>query len=206
MTSQTTKDSLDYVLSSPEFVELSDCELWKIDLKYAGKDNFMAEDVYKEFNRAFLHRHAAAKLNSAAQNLKSMHRNYKFLIYDVLRPRSVQWKMWNKVKGTEEQQYIANPENGSNHNFGMAIDLTVLDDNSQTLDMGTAFDEFTLCSQPKLEARFIEEGRLTEEHLKNRRLLRECMEKAGFKQLSTEWWHFDALPRAEIRQNYRIVE
>jgi D-alanyl-D-alanine dipeptidase len=32
------------------------------------------------------------------------------------------------------------------------------------------------------------------------------MEGGGFKTFPYEWWHFDALPLAEVRANYKIVE
>lgn len=178
----------------------------RIDLKYATLDNFMNENVYGEFNRAFLHSHAAEKLQSAASLLSETKPGYKFIIYDVLRPRSVQWIMWRKVEGTYQQDYIANPERGSNHNFGMAVDLSILNENGEVLDMGTGFDEFDEMSQPRHEEKYLSEKKLHPAHHQNRLLLRECMETAGFKQLSTEWWHFDALPRAEIRANFKIVE
>jgi D-alanyl-D-alanine dipeptidase len=205
MSSQTVQ-SLKVVLASSDFVELTNSDLMRIDLKYATTDNFMNENVYGEFNRAFLHSHAAEKLFRAAHNLKEIKPNYKFVIYDVLRPRSVQWIMWNKVKGTYQQDYLANPDRGSNHNFGMAVDLSIEDENSQAIDMGTGFDEFDELSQPRHEDRFLSEKKLLTQCLANRLLLRGCMEAAGFNQLSTEWWHFDALPRAEIREKYKIVE
>ena len=204
--SVNTLSSLKVVLESPEFVELKESAFMHIDLKYATEANFMNENVYGEFNRAFLHSHAAAKLQRAAELLKEKKPNYKFIIYDVLRPRSVQWIMWRKVEGSYQQDYIANPERGSNHNFGMAVDLSVMDENGSVLDMGTGFDEFDEMSQPRHEEKYLAEHRLKPEHLKNRLLLRECMESAGFKQLASEWWHFDALPRAEIRAHYKIVE
>lgn len=201
-----TADSLKYVIAQKYFVELKNGPLWKIDLKYATVDNFMNENMYHEFNRAFLHEHAATQLIRAAEYLQIHKPGYRFLIYDALRPRSVQWKMWNKVKNTDHQQYIANPETGSNHNFGMAVDLTVIDDQEQVLDMGTGFDEFSEVSQPRYEDKFISDGKLTAHHKENRGILKHAMEAAGFKQLSTEWWHFDARPKAEIRANYQIVE
>ena len=204
--SSETLASLKVVLNSSDFVELKSDENFVINLKYASVDNFMGENVYHEFNRAFLHKLAAEKLFAAATKLKSIKPGYKFIIYDVLRPRSVQWKMWNKVKGTYQQQYIANPENGSNHNFGMAVDLSILNSAGDVLDMGTGFDEFDERSQPKYEEKFFLEKKLSALHIENRNLLRSCMEGSGFKQLSTEWWHFDALPRAEIRARYKIVE
>lgn len=201
-----TSKALQIVLAMNDFTELKAGADYLIDLKYGTTDNFMNENVYREFNRAFLHKLAAEKFFNAVKNLKKEKPKFKFIVFDVLRPRSIQWLLWNKVKGTDQQKYIANPESGSNHNYGMAIDLSILDENNNELDMGTAFDEFADLSQPKLESQFIEQNKLTSQQIKNRLLLRGCMESAGFKQLSTEWWHFDALPKAEIREHYKIVE
>ena len=205
MSSDTYK-SLQVVLMSQDFVELYNSDFYIIDLKYASSDNFMNENVYNEFNRAFLHRHAAEKLQKAALTLKELKPQYKFIIYDVLRPRSVQWKMWALVKGTDKEEYIANPEEGSSHNYGMAVDLSIVDEKGQVLDMGSAFDEFDDKSKPKLEQKFISENKLSRVHIENRNLLRACMEPAGFKQFSSEWWHFNALPFAELRAHFTIVE
>lgn len=205
MSSETYK-SLQVVLKSEDFVELYNSDLYVIDLKYASTDNFMRENVYNEFNRAFLHKHAAEKLRLAALKLKELKPRFKFIIYDVLRPRSVQWKMWNLVKGTDKEEYIADPEIGSSHNYGMAIDLSILNEKGEVLDMGSGFDEFDEKSQPKLEEKFLAENKLSQTHIENRNLLRACMEPVGFKQFSSEWWHFNALPFIEIREKFTIVE
>lgn len=202
----TTADSLKFVLSSPDFIELKNSDLFLIELKYATEENFMNENVYHEFNRAFLHYHAAEKLHNAAKILKSKCPGHKFIIYDVLRPRSVQWKLWNKVKGTHQQEYIANPERGSVHNFGMAVDLSVVNEKNEVLNMGSNFDDFIELSQPKHEEKFLANNKLNRECYNNRLLLRNCMEEAGFIQQIDEWWHFDAKLRNEVRANYAIVE
>lgn len=203
---KTTLSSLQFVLEQSYFVELKTSDLWLIELKYATEDNFMNENIYGEFNRAFLHQDAVEKLKTAAANLKKIKPSYQFIIYDVLRPRSVQRKLWNKVKGTAQQEYIAEPESGSSHNFGMAIDLSILDEHGKPLNMGTEFDDFSDMSQPCYEDRYLASQQLSLRHFENRQLLKGVMEGAGFKQLSNEWWHFNALPLIEIRARYQIVE
>ena len=101
---------------------------------------------------------------------------------------------------------MANPKGGSIHNFGFALDLSILDEYGKELDMGTPFDDFTPLAEPRLEQKFLKEGKLTELQIKNRRLLRNVMEQSGFITLPVEWWHFDALPAAEVRLHYQIVE
>ncbi len=107
---------------------------------------------------------------------------------------------------TPGEKYIAKPEPGSLHNFGFAVDLTVLDERGRELDMGAGYDDFRDIAQPQLEAKFISSGELTREHFRNRMTLRSVMETAGFAQLAHEWWHFDALPKAEVKDRFRIVE
>jgi D-alanyl-D-alanine dipeptidase len=175
-------------------------------LRYASSNNFVGENVYGVFNRAFLHRVAADKLARAMEGLERRHLGYRLLIYDALRPRSVQRILWGRVKGTAQQRYVANPANRSLHTFGFAVDLSLLDPQGREVDMGTGFDDFTPAAQPRQEGRILQKRRLTEERVGNRRILRETMEEAGFLQPPIEWWHFDALPAAQVKANYTLVE
>jgi len=202
----TPADSLVYISSTTEYVEVLPSEGVVLDLRYATTNNFMGVNLYGEFNRAFLHRDAAIKLNRASELLAKSRPGYKLLIFDALRPRSVQQLLWDRVKGTAQQPYVANPVSGSIHNFGFAVDLSIVDEAGNGLDMGTPFDAFEKLAQPRLEAQFLKEGKLTEMQLQNRLLLRNIMTEAGFIQLPLEWWHFDALPKREVKQQYTIVE
>lgn len=202
----SVSDSMRFVAASPEFVEIGVADGVAVDLRYATANNFTGQDLYGEFDNAFLHEVAAAKLVAAVARLGLIHPEYRLVIFDALRPRSVQRILWQKVVGTGQQKYVANPKGGSIHNFGFAVDISILDETGRELDMGTPFDDFTRLSQPRLEEKFLKEGRLSEAQLGNRRLLRRVMEEAGFIQLSVEWWHYDALPKAEVKANYRIME
>src|SRR5258706_12248524 len=126
-----------------DFVELRESERLSIDLRYASTNNFVGENLYGAFNKAFPHKVAAKKLEQAIDVLSQLAPGYGMLIFDALRPRSAQYVLWNKVKGTDHEQYIADPDIGSVHNFGFAIDLTLLDKLGAELDMGTGFDNFT---------------------------------------------------------------
>lgn len=198
--------SLRFVAASPDFSEIVPADGIALDLRYATADNFVGRNLYGEFDRAFLHRIAAAKLRRAAALLRELRPDHRLVVFDALRPRSVQAVLWDQVAGTEQQRYVANPKGGSIHNYGFAVDLSIVDGAGAELDMGTGFDDFTELSQPRHEARFLREGRLTEAQLANRLLLRRVMEEAGFTQLAIEWWHFDALPKAKVRANHRIIE
>lgn len=197
---------LQAVSSSQDFVEIKASEKVAIDLKYATTDNFMRENVYREFRQAFLHKLAFAKFEKATEHLKKQKPGFKFLILDALRPRSVQRILWSKVKGTPEEKYVANPDKGSMHNFGLALDLTIIDENGRWLDMGSGFDDFREVSQPIKEDEYIEKGLLTATHMRNRLLLRDSMQAGGFLTIKTEWWHFNALTLEEARSKYQIIE
>jgi len=189
-----------------DYVDLSKFPIVKIDLKYASLDNFMGEDLYGDFKKAFLHKDAAAKFERAIGFLQREKPGWSFIVFDALRPRSVQWKMWAKVKNTPQEKYIANPEQGSPHNFGMAIDLSLLDERKKKVDMGAGFDDFREISEPRFEERFLKEGKLSAKQIENRLVLRRCMTGGGFSQLPHEWWHYNALPEEDIRKNYPIIE
>lgn len=191
---------------STDFQEIKNSNLFSIELKYATTDNFMKVNAYGSLNRAFLHRIAFEKLTSAAQAIQKIYPHHKLLIYDALRPRSAQRVLWKYVVGTPEQKYVADPDKGSVHNYGFAVDLTVIDQNGRPLDMGAAFDDFREISQPDQEEKFLASGQLTQEHINNRLLLRNAMTGAGFFSIAHEWWHFEALPRTQVRQEFSIVE
>lgn len=204
--SRPIEKSLSNVKQSPEFVDITDWKHLQVELRYASLNNFTGKNLYGSFNRAFLHRDAAKKLKKAIQNLQKTHPGHRFLIFDALRPRSVQWALWNHVKGTPQQRYVANPTRGSVHNYGFALDLSLADDTGTALDMGTGFDDFTPLAQPRFEQKFLRMGKISPQQQKNRALLKNVMEKAGFKQISIEWWHFNALPFSAIKKNFVLIE
>lgn len=189
-----------------DFLEILPSERFSVDLKYASTDNFVGENIYGEFRRAFLHRIAFEKLQKAAENLSRRRFGHKLLILDALRPRSAQWVLWNKVSGTDSEKYVADPRRGSLHNYGMAVDLTITTPTGQWLDMGSGFDDFRELSQPRFEDRFLANGDLTTAQVENRKLLRSCMEGAGFDSIPHEWWHFNALPADRVRSDFTILE
>jgi D-alanyl-D-alanine dipeptidase len=194
------------VASSPDFIEILPSPMVAIDLRYGSPNNFVGRNLYGDHVRAYLHRLAAAKLQRAAETLVTLRPGFKLLILDALRPRSVQFILWEKLAGTPEQQYVADPRIGSIHNYGFAVDLTIIDEQGRELDMGTAFDDFTPLAQAKLESQFLAEGALSDAQHQNRLLLRRVMEGAGFIQLPIEWWHYDALPKAEVIGKHLLVE
>ena len=72
--------------------------------------------------------------------------------------------------------------------------------------MGTAFDFFGELSEPKREKEFVENGKLSQEALNNRLLLRTVMMKAGFTTITSEWWHFNATNKVTAAARYELIE
>lgn len=188
------------------FINLEEIHGLQVDLRYASENNFTGENLYGNFRKAFLHEVAYEKLKKASQFLQKKNPEFCFLILDALRPRSVQRVLFSKVKGTPQESYVADPDKGSVHNYGFAVDLTLADKQGNEVDMGTPFDDFTDLAQPRFEKKFLQEKRLTARRLENRKILRAAMEFGGFKPIMNEWWHFNALDIAEIKQNYTVIE
>ncbi|HEY5367770.1 MAG TPA: M15 family metallopeptidase [Hanamia sp.] len=163
----------------------------QLDLRYASVHNFMHEKLYPSTNTTFLRKPAADSLKKVIEFLKS--KNLTIKIFDAYRPYSVTEKMWEEVK---DSRYAADPSKGSGHNRGTAVDLTLIDlKTNEELNMGTGFDNFT----DSAHINFID---LPREVLKNRSILRSTMEKFGFIQLTTEWWHY-YLPNSS---SYEILD
>lgn len=188
------------------FTEIKNSAEVVLDLKYSTTDNFMNADVYGGFRRCFLSSTAAQMFAKACAELKAKHPNLQFHIWDALRPRSIQAQFYNHLAGTPFQNYVAAPDPGSLHNFGMAIDLTLQTREGELLDMGTGFDDFRDLAQPKLEHHFLKTGELTQEQWQNRLLLRSLLENQGFKVLEHEWWHFNALSKEQVYGHHPILE
>lgn len=179
----------------------------KVDLRYSSSNNFMKTDVYGDWENAYLQPDVAEKLVLAQMLLKSKFLHYSLLVLDAARPMSVQYKMWKMLDmpASEKIKYLSNPLNGSLHNYGAAVDLTIVNEMGEELDMGTEYDFFGEEAHPAKEMQMLLEGKLTEEQINNRKLLREVMLKAGFSQLPTEWWHFNSCSRPEAIQKYQII-
>ncbi|NTU51753.1 MAG: M15 family metallopeptidase, partial [Candidatus Aminicenantes bacterium] len=169
-------------------------------------DNFLGRNVYGSLTRCYLVREAALKLADAQKRLTALKTGWRLKVFDGARPRRIQVAMWEIVKGTPQQSFVANPETGSMHNHGAAVDLSLVDDQGREADMGTPFDFFGDLAQPRWEEKFLEQGRLTDAQVANRRLLRNVMSGAGFLPISGEWWHFDAFPKDEVRRRLKIIE
>jgi zinc D-Ala-D-Ala dipeptidase len=161
------------------------------DLRYSTNNNFTKEQLYKEGDKTYLRRPVATALVDVQNELKAL--GYGLKIFDAYRPYKITEKIWARVG---DERFAADPKKGSNHNRGIAVDLTLIDlKTNKELDMGTGFDSFSDTAHTS----FIH---LPKQVLKNRFLLKELMIKHGFHIFETEWWHF----YWENDRNYSILD
>jgi D-alanyl-D-alanine dipeptidase len=181
----------------------------QVDLKYAYADNFIGDTLYFLIEKAYLQKDVAEKLGEAQRLLTAMNPDLHLLVYDAIRPREVQTRMWvalDSIPVSQRINFVSNPKNGSIHNYGAAVDLTICDGNGKPLDMGAGFDDIRKIAYPSMERRFLQSGELTQLHIDNRNILRGVMRKAGFSSIPTEWWHFNACSRQTAKAKYKIME
>lgn len=166
----------------PDLVELIKLDpTIKLDIRYATSNNFVGKPVYKEA-RAFLQRPAAEALARINQELRK--KGVGLLIFDGYRPWAVTKIFWD-ITPPAKKQFVANPSQGSRHNRGCAVDLSLFDlKTGREIEMPGAYDEMTERSHPNYKGG-------TEQQRRMRDLLRAAMEADGFKVFDVEWWHFD---------------
>lgn len=166
--------------NNPEFIELSTLsDEFVYEIRYATPDNFIGEVLY-DCGKCLLRPEVAEALVRANDYFLEL--GYRIKIYDCYRPLDVQKKMWSIVP---KPGYVGNPYgNGSIHNRGAAVDLTLETLEGCHVEMGTDFDHLG-------KAAHIDNYNFTKEILENRKLLFEGLRKFGFNPIRTEWWHFN---------------
>ena len=150
-----------------------------LDIRYATEDNFTGKVLYPE-KRCLLRRSTARKLRLVQQDLEKIGLGLK--AWDCYRPLHIQHKLWALVP---DPRYVANPEKGSRHNRGAAVDVTLVNAEGAEQEMPTGYDDFS----KRAHWDSVDGTALA---IKNRNILRDVMMKNGFMPLRTEWWHFDA--------------
>ena len=152
----------------------------KLDIRYATSNNFTEKTIYPEA-RAFLQRTAALALIRVNAKIKSQ--DYCLLIYDGYRPWSATKKLW--YAGNKDEKFVANPKEGSKHNRGCAVDLTLYNiKTNKEIEMTSTYDEMTERSFTSYKGGTIEQRAA-------RDLLIKSMEAEGFISDEFEWWHFN---------------
>ena len=166
----------------PDLVELVKLDpTIKLDIRYAGTNNFLGKPVYKEA-RAFLQRPAAESLLKAHRELKE--HGYGLLIHDGYRPWTITKLFWDMTSGVQ-REFVADPKSGSKHNRGCAVDLTMYDlKTGRAVEMPSGYDEMTPRAYPDYTGG-------TPGQTQRRDLLRKAMESHDFTVEPNEWWHFN---------------
>lgn len=172
----TPENTIDYDTSI--WRELTLADSLTLDLRYATTDNFTSSQIY-DCSRCFLRKRVAERLIIVNKKLRKEH-GMTMVLFDCYRPLPAQQKLWDIVP---DETYVANPEKGSMHNRGAAVDLSVIGPDGKPLDMGSDFDEFGRVSRhDNLD--------MPETVLQNRKFLKTIMEVEGFKSIKSEWWHY----------------
>jgi zinc D-Ala-D-Ala dipeptidase len=187
----------------PDLVELVKLDRTiKLDIRYATSNNFLGRPVYKQA-RAFLQRPAAEALARANKALRK--KGYGLLIHDGYRPWSVTKLFWDATPA-DKKEFVADPAQGSRHNRGCAVDLSLFDvKTGKAVVMPSGYDEMT-------ERSHINYAGGTDGQRRLRDLLRAAMETEGFAVYEPEWWHYDYkdwkeypilnIPFSEIRKKH----
>jgi len=153
----------------------------KLDIRYATRNNFLGRPVYKEA-RAFLQKPAAEALVRVHQKLRE--KGYGIVVFDGYRPWSVTKIFWD-VTPQDKKIFVADPSQGSRHNRGCAVDLSMYElASGKIVQMPSEYDEMT-------ERAHINYACGTPEAKHLREMLRSAMESEGFAVYEPEWWHYD---------------
>lgn len=153
-----------------------------IDLRYATANNFTGERIYP-INICVIRKETALKLINANNLL--LKQGYRIKIWDAYRPFSVQKIFWDVVKGTPNEKYVADPnKNGSRHNSGAAVDVTLVDMNGKEVIMPSKFDEFS-------KKAWRNNANMSKEARKHLEILTKAMKQSGFNTINSEWWHYE---------------
>ena len=150
------------------------------DIKYACTDNFTGQVIYPQA-RAFLMDAAAQALLLVAADLRAQ--GYGLRVFDAYRPWHITAYFWEHFPN--DHLYLANPNEGSRHNRGCAIDLSMYDLNTgEEVEMPSAYDEFNEKSHLNYAG-----GTPAQNAMRER--LQRAMHAHGFTSHPHEWWHFD---------------
>ncbi len=170
-----------------------------VELRYATDNNFTGAVVDGYFNAkaAMLTTQAAKALARVQEALQEKGLGLK--VFDAYRPQKavdcfVAWLDTEDDTASKEAFYPNEQKSQlfsrgylahrSGHSRGSTVDLTLIQlENSQELDMGTAYDFLDVSSHYSAKG-------LTKEQRENRKTLRDAMVAQGFVPYDKEWWHF----------------
>lgn len=167
---------------APDLVELTKLDpTIRLEIRYATTNNFLGSRMYTQA-RAFMQRPAAAALVRVNRALRV--RGYGLMVHDAYRPWYVTKIFWDATPA-DKKWLVANPQSGSRHNRGCAVDLTLYElATGRVVEMVSTYDEST-------DRAYADYPGGTSLQRWHRALLRSAMESEGFNPNPQEWWHFD---------------
>jgi len=152
-----------------------------VRLAYARPDNVTGRALYPRRMRCLLRKSVAERLAGAARTLRAQ--GFRLVAYDCWRSARAQKALW---KAHPHPGSVADPNRGSLHERGVAVDVALADLSGAEVKMPTGFDDFS----PAAAA----DAPLPESPAKaHREALRGAMYAAGFRVNPAEWWHFSRL-------------
>jgi D-alanyl-D-alanine dipeptidase len=152
-----------------------------IDLRYGTARNVFGHPIYPPGARAVIRQSVADRLKVAQAYLHA--RGYGLKIWDAFRPFDAQGALWAVARST---RFVADPENGhALHTWGVAVDATLVDAAGREVPMPSDFDSFS----PAAALHYQGSDPTVRRDLG---LILSAMGAAGFKGMSSEWWHFVA--------------
>lgn len=154
------------------------CPEIRQEIIYATQNNF-TQRIHYPVAKCYLRYKVALKLAKVQKELEKLHLGLK--IFDGYRPYRVTVAFWEMI---QDIRYTADPKQGSKHNRGAAVDVTLVDFDGNELLMPTPVDEMT-------ERAHRDYDDLPQQVIANRQLLEDVMMSGGFLPLPTEWWHYD---------------
>jgi D-alanyl-D-alanine dipeptidase len=153
----------------------------KLCICYATPNNFLGRPFYDQA-RALLQLPVAVDLVEVHRELVA--HGHGLIVFDAYRPWSVTKLFWD-LTPERKRQFVADPEIGSIHNRGCAVDVSIYSlADSTELEMPSEYDEMSERAVPSYQ------GGATEQR-QNRDRLRSSMERHHFAVHPLEWWHFD---------------
>lgn len=201
---------IEYIMKNYDLVNIKSLDSSiQVDLRYADTNNFLKRDFYDGLHNAYFNCETALRVCAAQYYLKQINPNLSIVILDASRPQHIQQMMWDSLNVLPDKKpfYLAPPEETSLHNYGAAIDASIIDlTTGNMLDMGTRFDHFGVLSEPIYEEKFLKMGLLTQQAYENRLLLRKVMQRAKLNPITSEWWHFSICNKEEAAKRFALIK
>lgn len=180
----------------------------RVDMRYAGRDNFVGAPVPGyDAPRCYLLAPAARALARVQGDLEA--RGLSLVVYDCYRPvRAVRhFVAWARDAADQRTKAAYYPRldksrllgdyiaESSGHSRGATVDVGLLRCRAgacEALDMGTGFDVF----DPRANT---DSPEATAAQRANRQRLLDAMQAQGFANYPMEWWHFTLRPEPSPR-------